>query len=61
MMLKLEYNNFKDTDFTETVFLDMFGKYLSQTEAMEVIKYNGQKFYPESNGSKTELNSEGIY
>lgn len=43
-------------------FIDQFGNYYTRAQAMAVIRFNGQPYRHERNGSATdELTSEGIY
>lgn len=43
-------------------FINQFGEYRTRTEAMEIVKQNGQRFDIERNGHSDDiLFSEGLY
>lgn len=47
--------------FQEQGFIDMYGDFVDQKEALKIVKENGQFFDHERNVSSDERYSEGIY
>lgn len=50
-----------DLTCSEQGFIDTLGDFYTREEALAIVLENKQTFYPERNGSTTQLFSEGLY
>ena len=60
MQHKLAFYNLNSFDFTEQGFIDMYGNYVSRTDALVITKENGQRIN-EHEVVGNELFSEALY
>lgn len=60
MQHKLSYNKLDFLDFTEQGFIDMYGNYVSRTDALVIVRENSQ-YINEREVVGNELFSEALY